>query len=173
MTLLKWRADDLARLQQQIVGFDRMFDVFENIVTEKSTFPHHNIAKEDENLYTVELAVAGFRMEELNITLDKDQLIIEGNPTFKEFQDEEHVEWKQSESPVHFLHKGIANRTFIPAIKRKGSLGARYYKWTFNNGVDMLRGRKFDWKAIPSFAFWIVVMTAVGLFITKEQHDKL
>ena len=74
---------------------------------------------------------------------------------------------------LHYGYPVVANRTFIPAIKRKGSLMARYYKWTFENAVAMLRGRKYDWKALPSFALWIVIMTVVGLFITKEQHDKI
>jgi hypothetical protein len=74
---------------------------------------------------------------------------------------------------LHYGYPVVANRTFIPAIKRKGSLMAKYYKWTFENGVAMLRGNKYDWKALPSFALWILVMTIVGLFITKEQHDKI
>lgn len=74
---------------------------------------------------------------------------------------------------LHYGYPVVANRTFIPAIKRKGSLMAKYYKWTFENGVAMLRGRKYDWKALPSFALWIVIMTIVGVFITKEQHDKI
>lgn len=65
------------------------------------------------------------------------------------------------------LHKGypvVANHTFIPAIKNRGSFGAKYFKWTFDNGVNMLRGRKYDWRAVPSFGFWIVIMTLVGMF---------
>ena len=113
------RTFDLTPFHRATIGFDRLFNELDRQFTNSvnTGYPPYNIVKIDEDNYQIELAVAGFRMEELNITLDKDQLIIEGNPTFKEFQDEEHVEWKQSESPVHFLHKGIANRTFIRTFK--------------------------------------------------------
>ena len=45
------------------VGFDRLFNAFENLALEKvptNTFPPHNIVKVGENQYLVELAVAGF-----------------------------------------------------------------------------------------------------------------
>lgn len=86
-----------------IVGFERMFDVFQNMVTEKSTYPPHNIIKgEDENTYTIELAVAGFNENEVDITLDKNILNIRGEKTDKD----ERV----------FLHRGIATRSFHKAI---------------------------------------------------------
>jgi molecular chaperone IbpA len=103
MTLLKWRADDLARLQQQIVGFDRMFDVFENMITEKSTFPHHNIAKTEENIYTVELAVAGFSQDEIDIEIIDNVLHVRGS--------------KEEKSDTNYLHKGIATRSFHKTIR--------------------------------------------------------
>lgn len=113
------RTFDLTPFHRATIGFDQLFSeldrTFANSVN--TGYPPYNIVKVDEDNYEIELAVAGFRMEELNITLDRDQLIIEGDPTFKEFPDEAHVEWKQSEDPKHFLHKGIANRTFIRTFK--------------------------------------------------------
>ena len=113
------RTFDLTPFHKATVGFDRLFNELDRQFTNSinTGYPPYNIVKVDEDNYQIELAVAGFRMEELNITLDKDQLIIEGDPTFKEFPDEEHVEWKQTEEPKHFLHKGIANRTFIRTFK--------------------------------------------------------
>lgn len=113
------RTFDLTPFHRATIGFDQLFNeldrTFANSVN--TGYPPYNIIKYDEDQYYIELAVAGFRMEELNITLDRDQLIIEGDPTFKEFPNEEHIEWKQSEDPKHFLHKGIANRTFIRTFK--------------------------------------------------------
>lgn len=113
------RTFDLTPFHRATIGFDQLFTELDRTFTNSVNqgYPPYNIVKVDEDNYEIELAVAGFRMEELNITLDRDQLIIEGDPTFKEFPDEAHVEWKQSEDPKHFLHKGIANRTFIRTFK--------------------------------------------------------
>jgi molecular chaperone IbpA len=113
------RTFDLTPYHRATIGFDQLFNeldrTFANSVN--TGYPPYNIVKIDEDNYQIELAVAGFRMEELSIVLDKNELIIEGDPTFKEFSDEAHVEWKQTEEPKHFLHKGIANRSFIRTFK--------------------------------------------------------
>lgn len=113
------RTFDLTPFHRATIGFDQLFNeldrTFSNSVNQG--YPPYNIVKVNEDNYQIELAVAGFRMEELSITLDKDQLIIEGDPTFKEFSDEAHVEWAKNEEPKHFLHKGIANRNFIRTFK--------------------------------------------------------
>jgi molecular chaperone IbpA len=85
------------------VGFDRMFDVFENIITEKSTFPHHNIAKTEDNHYTVELAIAGFNQEEIDIEILKGTLHIRGS--------------KEEKTEVNYLYRGIATRSFHKTIQ--------------------------------------------------------
>lgn len=72
---------------------------------------------------------------------------------------------------LHYGYPVVASRIFIPAIKQRGTLKAQYCTWVFNNSVAMLRGRKFDWLAIPSLAVWIGITTTVGLFISKKQHD--
>ena len=113
------RTFDLTPFHRATIGFDQLFNEldrsFSNSVN--TGYPPYNIVKYDDNQYYIELAVAGFSMDDLSITLDKDQLIIEGNPTFREFPDEEHVEWKHGEEPTHYLHKGIANRAFIRTFK--------------------------------------------------------
>ena len=64
---------DLTPLHRHMVGFDRMFDemdrLFENSVNSQG-YPPYNIAKldEDGNEFMVSLAVAGFGMDNLNIT---------------------------------------------------------------------------------------------------------
>lgn len=108
------RTFDLTPFHRATVGFDRLFDLvdrqFANSVN--NGYPPYNIVKVNENNYKIELAVAGFKMDELTITQNANELLIEGQPTFKEFQDEPHVEWAQGEDPRHYIHKGIANRTF-------------------------------------------------------------
>ena len=113
------RTLDLTPFHRATIGFDQLFSELDRSFTNSvnTGYPPYNIVKIDEDNYQIELAVAGFRMEELSIVLDKNELIIEGKPTFKEFADETHIEWKHGEQPTHFLHKGIANRTFIRTFK--------------------------------------------------------
>jgi molecular chaperone IbpA len=108
------RTFDLTPFHRATVGFDRIFDLVDRQFTNSinTGYPPYNIIKVDENTYQIELAVAGFSMEELTITQNGNELLIEGQPTFKEFPDEPHVEWKTNEDPRNYIHKGIANRTF-------------------------------------------------------------
>lgn len=68
------------------------------------------------------------------------------------------------------LHKGyhvVGPAVLIPMIRR-GGLQGKYIKHTFDNATKMLQGKKFDLIAIPSVAAWLVGLTVVGLFVTKE-----
>ena len=113
------RTLDLTPFHRATIGFDQLFNELDRTFTNSvnTGYPPYNIVQIDEDNYQIELAVAGFHMEELSITLNRNELIIEGNPTFKDSIDESHIEWKHAEEPKHFLHKGIANRTFIRTFK--------------------------------------------------------
>jgi molecular chaperone IbpA len=104
-TFHKFLANDLNRIAERAVGFDRMFDVFENMVTEKSTYPHHNIIKTGQETYLVELAVAGFEDKDISIELEKNTLHIRGE---KE---------EEQDSDFEYLHRGIATRSFHKTIQ--------------------------------------------------------
>lgn len=82
------------------VGLDRMLDeVTRNAETSSfSGYPPYNIVATDENRYTIEIAVAGFGQEDLDIQVDQNQLVIEGN-----------IEEKEERK---YLHKGISARRF-------------------------------------------------------------
>ena len=101
------RTFDLTPFNRATVGFDRIFDLmdrqFANSVN--TGYPPYNIVKIDEDNYQIELAVAGFSMDALSITLDKNELVIEGLPA-------ELVDQNPAEDKTYYLHKGIANRSF-------------------------------------------------------------
>ena len=81
------------------VGFDRMFDMLENLPSrEDDSYPPYNIEKTGEDTYRIVMAVAGFAPEELSITTRENQLLIVG----KHAQDEQ----------GHYLHHGIGARAF-------------------------------------------------------------
>lgn len=83
------------------VGFDdqwsRMSKLHDEITKNIPNYPPYNIYKADENKYVIELAVAGFGKQDVEITLDGDKLIVKG-----EAKDESQA----------FLYKGIATRAF-------------------------------------------------------------
>jgi len=80
------------------LGFNDQFVRWENNKKVTSTFPPYNVKKVDEDNFLVELAVAGYDREDLDVTVDKDTLIIKSN--------------RDNEEEGDFLHKGIAGRNF-------------------------------------------------------------
>ncbi|MGA1154701.1 MAG: Hsp20 family protein [Burkholderiaceae bacterium] len=65
------------------VGFDRLLDAFSQIEKSVSSnpapnYPPYNIVKQTENQYLIELAVAGFKREEIDITAEANKLTISG-----------------------------------------------------------------------------------------------
>ena len=92
---------DLPQFTRSTVGFDRLFDELSREFANGKgiSYPPYNVIQDDEDSYTIEIAVAGFGMENLDITLDKNTLTIEG--TAPEVAED-----------VTYLHKGIAGRNF-------------------------------------------------------------
>jgi molecular chaperone IbpA len=96
--------------------FDKFFVGFEDTAKQLQTlhadltknipnYPPYNIRKNDENSYTIELAVAGFGESEIDITIDGGKLVVKGN-----------VETNTDDSEDNFLFKGIATRAFTRAF---------------------------------------------------------
>jgi len=92
---------DLPSLRRATVGFDRMFQEMDHHLFENSKgtgYPPYNIIQLNDDEYMINLAVAGFSMDNLDITLDKNLLTIEGSRTEAE--------------DTYYLHKGIGMRGF-------------------------------------------------------------
>jgi len=85
------------------VGFDRIFDRITSLHNEgqvkANSYPPYNITKESDTTYIVELAVAGFTEDTLDIQVENGQLTVEGKAP--ELPDEK-----------EYLHRGIAARAF-------------------------------------------------------------
>ena len=70
-------------LAQTTLGFDRFFDDVEKLLSMDiqktvSNFPPHNIIKLDASRYVVELAVAGFSKDEIEISVEDGTLTVKG-----------------------------------------------------------------------------------------------
>lgn len=110
---------DTTALNRALIGFDRMFDEMEaRFVNNVNTnYPPYNVIREDDNHYTIEIAVAGFKKNEIKVTIEDGTLSIEAN---KETVNED------SESTT-YLHRGLASRAFTRSwslaehIKVKGA----------------------------------------------------
>src|ERR1700758_5502763 len=94
------RTMDFAPLYRSVVGFDRLASLFDAATHEAASgYPPYNIERTDENAYRVEIAVAGFRPEELNIEVKENLLTVTGRKA-------------ANDEPRRFLHRGLAERNF-------------------------------------------------------------
>ena len=94
------RTIDFSPLYRSVVGFDRLADLLEAATTEAATgYPPYNIERTDENAYRIEIAVAGFRPEELNVEVKENLLTVQGRKA-------------ANDDARRFLHRGLAERNF-------------------------------------------------------------
>lgn len=85
-------------MARQFVGFDTLFNELNEMAARKeSNYPAYNIAKDDEEHYRIEIALAGFKESEITIETEKGVLKIEANKT---------------EERGNYIHQGIAQRGF-------------------------------------------------------------
>lgn len=94
-------------LMRQSVGFDRFNDLFESLLDDKKAdhfeaYPPYNIVKLSDDAYRIDIAVAGFRDEDLNIVAQDDRLVVTGR----------HIEEAAAGKQHNYLHRGIATRAF-------------------------------------------------------------
>tara|TARA_R100000988_G_scaffold59248_1_gene29653 strand:+ start:48 stop:533 length:486 start_codon:yes stop_codon:yes gene_type:complete len=88
------------------VGFDRLFnqlDVINNAHHLESTYPPYNIIKTGDETFSIELAVAGFTKEEIDVEVKQNVITVRG-------------EKKETEEKEAFVHKGIGTRKFQRAF---------------------------------------------------------
>src|SRR5210317_583225 len=93
---------DLPHFHRATIGFDRLFNELERGFANSPNgngYPPYNIAQINDDEYMISIAVAGFGMDNLDITLDKRILTVEG------------IAPKGDEN-VNYLHKGIGGRSF-------------------------------------------------------------
>lgn len=97
-------------LTHSTLGFERLFDDVEKLLSmdiqkTATSFPPHNIIKLNESHYVVELAVAGFSKDEIEVTADDGTLTIKGEKVDKDMGD------------AVYLHRGIGTRSFTKTLK--------------------------------------------------------
>ena len=96
-------AFDFAPYRRSTVGFDRLFDMLESSGTGQGqeNYPPFDLIKLGDNEYRIELAVAGFKPNEIDITAQQNVLIVSGK------------KGEESENRGQdYIYRGIATRSF-------------------------------------------------------------
>ncbi len=94
------RTIDFSPLYRSVVGFDRLADLLDAATTETTNgYPPYNIERTDENAYRIEIAVAGFKAEDLTIEVKENLLTVQGRKV-------------ANDEPKRYLHRGLAERNF-------------------------------------------------------------
>ena len=96
-------AFDFAPFRRSTVGFDRLFDMLENNQAGNGgeNYPPFDLIKLGDNQYRIELAVAGFKADEIDITAQQNVLLVTGRK-----KDE------AEDRGTDYIYRGIANRSF-------------------------------------------------------------
>ena len=83
------------------IGFDNLFDRLFDIDLESSgTYPPYNISKVDDNNYIIEMALAGFNKDDIEIELADSELTVRSKKR------------EDSNKDVNLIHQGISHRSF-------------------------------------------------------------
>ena len=86
-----------------VIGYDKIFNTVlnqpNNLINNKPNYPPHNLIEYEDGKYTITLAVAGISKEDLDVTLEEQNLTIS-------------YDGKETESNGKILYRGIANRSF-------------------------------------------------------------
>ena len=78
---------DFQKRMASSIGLDSVFDSFFNMDVSRDTgYPPYNIVKKDEDHFSIEMAVAGFSKEELDVEVKDNTVTVTGekNPTEEE-----------------------------------------------------------------------------------------
>lgn len=91
---------DFAPLYRSSIGFDRVFNLLSNTqrLNAIDTWPAYDIVKTGEEDYRITMAVTGLGEGDLDITQERNVLVIKGG--------------KAEEVQGEYLHRGIAGRSF-------------------------------------------------------------
>ena len=91
---------DFAPFRRSTVGFDRLFDLLESGLDSQITdgYPPFDLLRDGEDRYRINMAVAGFRPEEVEVTAQQNMLVVAGR--------------KKDSEDSRYIHRGIATRNF-------------------------------------------------------------
>lgn len=111
---------------QYSVGFDRLFDELAYAtrhVASAQNYPPHNILQFGEHEFAIELALAGFDINDLDVSVERGVLSIKGT----------RPEPSNAETAPKYLHRGLALRSFVKEIPLADDIYAK--DASFEHGI--------------------------------------
>ena len=101
--LQRYHAANLPELMEKInknsIGMDDYFDRFFNSDFPQSNYPPYNLIQLNNHESKLEIALAGFKKDELQVFTEFGKLFVKGKK-------------EESENVGEFVHKGLAQRSF-------------------------------------------------------------
>ncbi len=118
-TLAKYHTANLDKFLQDIdkysIGLDEWFHRFNTLHQTETNYPPYNLVKEDSVTFKLEIALAGFKRNEITVTTESGKLFVEGQTEKKD---------------AEYIHQGLAKRAFTRS-------------WTLSDDVEV-RDVKFE-----------------------------
>ncbi len=103
--LMRYTAADIPQLLDRInrnsIGMDEYFDRLFNVHESSTNYPPYNLIQVSNVESRLELALAGFKKEEVNVYTEYGKLFVEGQ--------------KESKGDTNYVHRGMAQRSFTRA----------------------------------------------------------
>ena len=103
--LMRYGAADIPQLLDRInrnsIGMDEYFDRLFNIHESSTNYPPYNLIQVSNVESRLEIALAGFKKEEVNVYTEYGKLFVEGQ--------------KESKEDTNYVHRGMAQRSFTRA----------------------------------------------------------
>jgi molecular chaperone IbpA len=88
----------LAAIQKNSIGLDEWFRRFDTAFETHTNYPPYNLVKESETVFRLELALAGFKREDIEVTTEWNKLFVQAV--------------KSTEETDEYIHQGLAKRAF-------------------------------------------------------------
>lgn len=112
------------------IGYERMFDRLNRIAADTvqpQKYPPYNIVKQSDDIFDIELAVAGFSEDDINITVTDGIISIEGSKVTK-------IDEKDTDK---YIHRGIGTRSFTRKFSLSDTLEVKGA--AMENGMLVIR----------------------------------
>jgi molecular chaperone IbpA len=88
----------LADIQRNSIGLDEWFKRFDTAFESHTNYPPYNLVKESDVDFRLEIALAGYKKEDIEVTTEWNKLFVEAKKT--------------GNSEDTYLHQGLAKRAF-------------------------------------------------------------
>jgi molecular chaperone IbpA len=88
----------LVELQKNSIGLDEWFKRFDTAYETHTNYPPYNLVKESSVDFRLEIALAGYKKEDIEVTTEWNKLFVEAK--------------KVSDTDDEYLHQGLAKRAF-------------------------------------------------------------